>query len=316
MTEIEVIRHSHLIDPQLHFWGWEIPVYLFLGGVTAGVMILSGLLAARGAPAERSKWTRWMPFAGPVLISLGMLALFLDLEFKWHVYRFYLSFEWTSPMSWGAWILLAIYPAAILLGFAGLTERDLGALVRWFPVRVLRMGGLVRWVHGIAKERAGGLGRANVVLGIALGGYTGVLLGTLGARAAWSSIVLGPLFLVSGLSTGAALMMLFPLKEEEHHFVRRWDLAAIALELALLALFFMGLITGGGQDGRDAIALFFGGKYTVIFWSLVVFGGLLVPLVMELLETRKNLRPSLLAPSLILVGGLVLRWVVVAAGQA
>ena len=133
MTEIETIRNSHLIDPELHFWGWEIPVYLFLGGVTAGLMILSGLLATRADPAERSKWTRWLPFAGPVLISLGMLALFLDLEYKRHVYRFYLAFEWTSPMSWGSWILLAIYPAAILLGLAGLHERETDAVVRSWP---------------------------------------------------------------------------------------------------------------------------------------------------------------------------------------
>jgi formate-dependent nitrite reductase membrane component NrfD len=111
-------------------------------------------------------------------------------------------------------------------------------------------------------------------------------------------------------------MMLFPLEEKEHHFVRRWDLGALGLELAFLALFFMGLVTGGGEDGRQAIALFFGGKYTVVFWALVVFGGLLVPLTMELLEARKNLRPSLVAPALILVGGLTLRWVVVLAGQA
>jgi len=25
MIEIDVARHSHLIDPQLHVWGWEIP---------------------------------------------------------------------------------------------------------------------------------------------------------------------------------------------------------------------------------------------------------------------------------------------------
>jgi len=316
MSEIEVMRNSHLIDPELHFWGWEIPVYLFLGGVTAGLMILSGLLATRGAPAERSKWTRWLPFAGPVLISLGMLALFLDLEFKLHVFRFYMSFEWTSPMSWGTWILVAIYPAAILLGFAGLKEREVDALVRWFPVRTMRLGGLTRWLHDLGRKSGANLGRANVVLGIALGGYTGILLGTLGARAAWSSIMLGPLFLASGLSTGAALMMLFPLEEKEHHFVRRWDLAAIGLELAFLALFFMGLVTGGGEDGRQAIALFFGGQYTSIFWSLVVFGGLLVPLAMETLESRKNLRPSLVAPALILIGGLTLRFVVVLAGQA
>jgi protein NrfD len=316
MTELEVMRRSHLIDPELHFWGWEIPVYLFLGGLVAGLMILSGLLAARGDSAERSKWSRWMPFAGPVLLSLGMLALFLDLEYKRHVYRFFMAFEWTSPMSWGSWILIAVYPAAILLGFAGLPQREVDALVRSWPVRALRLGGLARWLHRLAAGRGATLGRVNVGLGIALGGYTGILLGALGARAAWSSIVLGPLFLVSGLSTGAALMMLFPLDEKEHHFVRRWDVGAIGLELAFLALFFIGLITAASDEGRYAASLFFGGRFTVAFWALVVFGGLLVPLALETLETRRHLKPTLVAPALILVGGLTLRWVVVLAGQA
>ena len=30
-------RASNLIDPQLRIWGWEIPVYLFLGGMVAGL---------------------------------------------------------------------------------------------------------------------------------------------------------------------------------------------------------------------------------------------------------------------------------------
>ena len=47
MTELELARHSRLIDPQLHVWGWEIPVYLFLGGMAAGLMIVTSLLALR-----------------------------------------------------------------------------------------------------------------------------------------------------------------------------------------------------------------------------------------------------------------------------
>ena len=49
MTELDIARHSRLIDPQLHIWGWEIPVYLFLGGMAAGLMIVTA--PARGAAA-------------------------------------------------------------------------------------------------------------------------------------------------------------------------------------------------------------------------------------------------------------------------
>jgi formate-dependent nitrite reductase membrane component NrfD len=43
MNEITLTRNNHLIDPSLGVWGWEIPIYLFLGGMVAGMMLISGL---------------------------------------------------------------------------------------------------------------------------------------------------------------------------------------------------------------------------------------------------------------------------------
>jgi len=59
-----------------------------------------------------------------------------------------------------------------------------------------------------------------------------------------------------------------------------------------------------------------GGQYTATFWSLVVIAGLLVPLLLESLEARRQLRHTAIAPVLLLVGGLSLRWILVLAGQA
>src|SRR5512144_2764711 len=231
MYEIDSSRHSHLIDPQLHIWGWEIPVYLFLGGMAAGAMILSALLMMR--KGERSAAARWLAFAAPAFVSVGMLALFLDLSFKLHVWRFYLAFRWTSPMSWGAWILLLVYPASLGLALAGLSEAEAQAAVG-FAGR-FGLAGPARALRALALRWLPGLRWANLGLGAALGIYTGILLSTLGARALWSSGLLGPLFLASGVSAGAAFLLLFRLSEEERHFVARWDKLAIGLEAAVLA---------------------------------------------------------------------------------
>ncbi len=310
MPEIEMARNNLHLDPVTHIWGWEVPVYLFLGGLTAGVMILSALIDMR-RPAdgeqERSRYARWMPFTAPLLLSAGMLALFIDLENRLRAYRFYLSFEITSPMSWGSWILIAVYPATVALGLACLSPAETRQLERWPWMRAA-----ARW----SQERRGFIGGANIALGVGLGAYTGLLLGTLAARAAWNSGLLAPLFLVSGVSTGAALMMLLPLHHQEHELLRRWDMAAIGLELALVALFFLDLAAGGGEAGKQAAGLFFGGPYTAVFWSLVVIAGLVVPLLLESLESRGNRLPTALAPALLLAGGLALRFVLVAAGQA
>ena len=275
MTELELFRQT----PEA-VWGWEIAVYLFLGGLAAGVMILAGASRAR-----ESRAARLLIFAAPLALSIGMLALFLDLEHKLHVFRFYTALRVTSPMSWGAWILLLIYPATILYGLAQLD-------------------------YAFARRHERLLRRITIALGIALGAYTGVLLATLTARAAWSSLFLAPLFLASGLSAGAALAMLLPVSDSDRETFRRWDLLAIAAELVLLGLFFLDLIAAGAR-GRDAASLFFGGPYTAPFWSLVVIAGLAVPLLLEL----RHRAHAAIAPALVLIGGLSLRWILVAAGQ-
>ncbi len=255
-------------------WGWEIPVYLFLGGIAAGLMIISAL-----APRRESTAMQLLPFAAPLALSFGMLALFIDLDSKLHVFRFYTSFRVTSPMSWGSWILLAIYPATILYGFN--------------PTRRLQ--------------------RMNLILGIALGAYTGILLGTLSARPLWASLFLAPLFLVSGFSTAAAVTMILPIDDQEREVVRRWDVAAIVAEVFLLGFLFLDL--AANARGRAAVAQFFGGSATAPFWALVVIAGLAVPLLLEMMESRRHLRATALAPAFLLIGGLALRWIFVAAGQ-
>ena len=311
MHEIDVARHAPLLDPALHVWGWEIPVYLFLGGLAAGTMIVGSLLAAR--PGARSAAARWLSFAPAAMLSLGMLALFLDLSRKAHVWRFYLALRPASPMSWGAWILLLVYPVSLLAALGGLDDGQARG-VEAFLSRV-GLGSAVRAGRAWALPRAEALRRANLALGVGLGVYTGILLSTLGARALWSSALLGPLFLVSGFSTGAAFLLLFRLSPEERHALERWDRVAIGVELAVLALFIVGLFTSG-EASRQAAALLLGGPFTAQFWTLVVVGGLLAPVLLGLLQGRLALPTTAVAPALVLAGGFALRWILVAAGQA
>jgi protein NrfD len=306
MHELDLSRHSPLLDPVLHVWGWEIPVYLFLGGMAAGAMILVPLLAARARP---SRTLARLGLAAPALVTVGMLALLLDLGHKLHAWRFYAAFRWTSPMSWGAWILVAVYPVSILFALAVLDAADLEA---WLA-RAPWLAGPARALRDLALARRVGLRRACVVVGAALGVYTGILLSALGARPLWSSAVLGPLFLASGISAGAALLLLFRLEAAERAWLVRVDLVALAAEAALLALFVLGHATGGAE-GQAALALLTRGPYALAFWGLVVGAGLALPALLEALEHRLAALASL-APALVLAGGLALRWVVVAAGQ-
>jgi len=310
MNEFTNTRHNHLIDPTMHVWGWEIPLYLFLGGVVAGLMILVGIRFLRGGDEKPSYALSLMPWVPPIAISVGMFFLWLDLEHPFNAWRFYLTFKLTSPMSWGAWILLGVYPVSILLAWVG-TPESLKTPVREKASRIALFGKVEAWAEGNTVL----LARLNILMGASLGIYTGVLLGTMASRPLWNSALLGPLFLVSGLSTGAAFMLLFGLSDQERRSLGRTDMALIGIELALLALWMMGLATGGSSS-QGALAVIFGGPYTAAFWTLVVALGLLAPLVGEWFEYKHGAVPGKGTAILVLLGGFALRWIMVFAGQA
>jgi len=310
MNETTITRHNHLIDPTMHVWGWEIPLYLFLGGLVAGIMIFTGVRMLRQGDEESSVALSLLPWVAPLAISVGMFFLWLDLEHPFNAWRFYMAFKVTSPMSWGAWILLGIYPVSILLAWVT-TPESFKASVRERIGAIPLLGRIDAW----AGENVRLLGGLNIVMGAALGIYTGVLLGTMAARPLWNSALLGPLFLVSGLSTGAAFMLLFGLSDRERVFLGRADMALIAAELAILALWMIGLATGGSPS-QGAVAMLFGGPYTTAFWTLVVALGLLAPLFGEWMELKHGAVPGKGTAVLVLLGGFALRWILVFAGQA
>lgn len=332
LIELSSNRNNPGIDPALQAWGWEIPVYLFLGGLVAGLLILGGahVLRSRGEPAKEA-WPL-APMLGVVLLSLGMGALFLDLSHKLSVWRLYVTFRPTSPMSWGAWILVLVYPALLAAAVLNPPER-----VPFGEAWLKRIQVYSRWLR--RRPRLVQLiGTANLVGGVALGLYTGILLGSLGARPLWNSAILGPLFLFSGLSTAAAslhLLSMLSLREGRESFgdavlagffrllnpnlggeaMLRADTSFVTIEMGILALWLIGLLTATSVH-REAASLVLSGEYAPPFWALVVLSGLVAPLFIQLAELRGRVRHTAAPAVLVLVGGFALRWVLVSAGQA
>ena len=86
-----------------------------------------------------------------VLLSLGMLALFLDLEHKLYVWRLYTTFQPTSPMSWGALDPDARVPGPLL-----------GALALRVPGGLLRtLAAVEALCDRLSRARPAALGRGG-----------------------------------------------------------------------------------------------------------------------------------------------------------
>jgi formate-dependent nitrite reductase membrane component NrfD len=340
MFEITTTRHNPLVDPVLAVWSWEIPLYLFVGGIVAGLMILGGIAMLRMARGDDTRrfFSLHAPLAAFMLLNVGMGALFLDLAHKMYVWAVYLTFQPASPMSWGSWVLLIVYPLLLASALIRLPEawpwlaRVLPVVGRWSAALLARPQAvrLLAWL--------------NIVLGVALGIYTGILLSTMVARPLWNVSILGPLFLVSGLSAGAALLHLMavvlpprrpapqglvggaigalvqplgpqaPEKATANWLVRA-DIGLLAVELLMLGLLLVGLLTSSASHAA-AFDLLMSGRFAVAFWGVLVVLGIVVPLLLQGLELGHRIPHTVVPALLVLVGGYTLRWLMVNAGQA
>lgn len=299
-------RMNPEIDPILHVWGWEIPFYLFLGGISAGILIFSAYFTLRNRQDELPIAVKWMPLAVPFLIGIGLIALLLDLSHVLYAWQLFTNIRWESPMSWGAWTLMIITPLSI--AWVATWLEDIFPKWDWKYDEVKT---IVSWLK--AQRRI--IAQVLILLSIILGMYTGILLSAFNARPFWNTSILGPLFLTSGLSASAALVVFFSKTEVEKRLFTRIDIILIGMELFMIIHLFMGHLAGT-QVHIQAAKMFLGGAFTAPFWIFVVGLGLILPVILEVLELKNKFVPAIVPVVLIVTGNIVLRFIVVNAGQA
>jgi protein NrfD len=298
-------RMNQLVDPSLHIWHWQISIYLFLGGMAAGILAIAALYFIRGREEDYRTAVRITPFLAPVLLVLGLIALFIDLRHKLFFWQLYTNIKLQSPMSWGAWTLLVITPVSFI--WCSLHIKDLFPKWDW----------KFKWLYdldtffNIHKKV---LAWIMLIYAIILGIYTGILLSAFNARPLWNTSILGPLFLASGLSAGAAATLLLSKDNAERKQFARIDLVLIGIELFLIIHMFMGFLAST-QVQIEAAKMFLGGPYTVSFWIFVVILGMILPAILEIMELGKYQIPVLMSAVLVIFGSLMLRFIIVYAGQ-
>ncbi len=298
-------RNIPHIDPSLEIWHWPISLYLFLGGLAAGILFFAAVVTLMGKDKEYPTAVKRAAIVAPIALTIGLIALFYDLTHKIYFWRLYTTVRIESPMSWGAWVLLFITPLSMLWVFSYYSEL--------FPKWKLKYDFLNKFEKFLADNRKY-MAMALIPLTVVLGVYTGILLSAFNARPLWNNAILGPLFLVSGLSTGAAMIILLSKTKKEKHFFGRIDLGLIIIELALITHMIMGFYAGP-EVQMEAVHLLIGGEFTVAFFGFVVLLGLLIPAIMEFIELIGYKLPSYIPAILVIIGGLIFRFVMVEAGQ-
>lgn len=298
-------RNIPNIDPYLNIWHWQIPLYLFLGGLAAGILFFAGFYVVRGKADKMRTTVKIAPIIAPLALVIGLGALFWDLKHKMFFWQLYTTVRLDSPMSWGAWTLMAITPLSFIWVASYMKE-----LVPGWDWKLEIVNKMEAWV---IQQRVA-FAWVMMILSIILGVYTGILLSAFNARPLWNTSILGPLFLVSGFSTGLASIIWMSKDEKERKKLGRIDLIFIIIEIFLIIHLFMGF-RAGSETAIEAANLFLGGQFTVSFWVFVMVIGLIFPALFETLEIWGMHIPKWLPPAMILFGGFMFRFIMVEAGQ-
>ena len=284
-------------------WEWLIVLYFFLGGLAGGSYFISALIDLFGRREDRPLAHLGYYVTFPCLVISGiLLAVDLGKPLRaWHMFvesnTWRPMFKPWSPMSIGSWALASLGVFAFLSFLAALAE-----------------DGKIRW-SGLRRLRAPApLGRVITVLGGLFGfyvaGYTGVLLAVTN-RPIWSDTpLLGLLFIVSAASTSCALMILLAYRSGRTTpavaDLHRMDDWVIALELLVL----IAVIVSLGPVLRAWLDVW------GILLAIVIVLGIIAPLVLSW-RARRFHELNMVTPALlVLVGGFLLRIVIVFSAQS
>lgn len=315
-------------------WGWQPALYLFLGGLGAGTFLAAAYLHFAGKGAYR-KIVSAASLAAFACVAVGLLLLLAELIKPVQGLLVWQSFShFTSWMTYGAWIAMGAMACFVLTGILTWLQ---GRKAKANAARAAFEEGGAEALPTAPSEVPTRNTALNVIVvigcvfALALAFYTGMLLMCAEGVALWHTALLPCLFTISAIDTGIALVELIalacakasPLAHAHERTLRVAVITLVILEGIVLAVFLGGAAAGTGAFGTYAATaavsanFILTGGAAVWFWAGIVACGLVCPLVMALVLLRAK-QPSAglaaIGPAGALIGGCVLRFVILFAG--
>lgn len=281
-------------------WGLPIALYLFLAGLGGGAFITSTVLRWK-SPSTSCKMRVFGHYLSFVVVAIGLVLLMIDAKAGFtHPLRFVLLLtNFGSVMTWGVVFLAAFMVIDLVVCLLDFLKRNV-------PF----------WLEVVGS-----------VLGVAVGMYTGALLGVAHTFPLWNTAILPVLFLVSAVSTGAAAVLLYgalfaPDELDAAHWVKKAHYYFPVIEIVLVAALLF-ITASNGEAGFNSAMTLLVGKYSAAFWIGFVVVGLVVPVLVETWltfgggrayeEERLGHRYAAVSHAFVLVGGFLLRYLVIVA---
>ena len=312
---------------------WSIPICfdLWLTGIAGGAYSTAFLVDYfshhRSRPLLRIATCLGIP-----LVLIGVLLLVLDLGNPLRFWHLFTEFKVLSPMSMGTWILPVWVVIAVTMVVLWRIDNKASNKL---TARIQRVLGFLKVI--------------GLVFAVLLMVYTGTLL-AVNSNVLWSSTVLLPaLFTASAISMGMAMLIIASLvinavskgKPVVLKSVTGWILGStdltipvrtvaqivaanvivILIQMVVLIIYVVGLTTSVDAGAAEALRLIITGTLAIPFWLGVVLLAMLIPLVLYVINRKKDLEASsvrytiALSSFCVVFGGLLLRAIIIVAGQ-
>lgn len=296
-------------------WGSPIWLYLWLAGMAGGAFF-AAFLVDRFSGGRQKALLRLATYLGVPFAVIGVLLLIVDLGVPIRFWHLLAEFDAVSAMSLGTWILFVWVAAGVIMS------------ILWNIDLFIPSSMSIKRTRPAVDRITGALSWIAFVFAALLMTYTGVLLAS-SNQPLWAGTTLLPcLFVASAISTGVAAVLITALIRGKGTIATRTiarlseaDAVVIIIEVVILIGFAIWLGVSAMGGASEGLKLLTTGTLAPAFWVGVVLLALLIPLGLELRNWGKEItgRATWLAvviPSVcVLLGGLILRAVIVVGGQ-
>ncbi len=278
--------------------GIPIATYFYLTGLSAGSFIISTMAYGFGMVKFKPLGKIGVVMA-TCLLMIAPMILLIDLEQPLRFWHLILYLRITSPITWGTF-LLSLYPMNCIVYGYFMFKGDL---------KKTKIFGLV-----------------GIPLALLVHGYTGFILALGKARVLWNTAIMPPIFLVSAMVSGLAMMILVVIikdfviqrgKEPNRELIYalgKFLVASIALDLILIGIDLSVLLTSTTEAYRAALMLL-DGSFRFLFLGVELVAGAVIPLLLFLLPFTKRWIPAYVVASvLVMIGIFAMRCIMVIGG--
>ncbi|MGC9148624.1 MAG: NrfD/PsrC family molybdoenzyme membrane anchor subunit [Sulfolobales archaeon] len=285
---------------QVAGWGWLIAIFLWLAGI-----------AGMGSVAYY--WVRRTSLAITLLVAIILALIFVvsDLTRPWNVPHAMLTALFTGTYNWFSWMAIGIMLLVIqlILLLIIVYKHLIGHRIKW-----------LKWISDIASSNIYLL--ITAFFGFLVTIYSGFLISQASGIPLWNTPLIPILWIISASICAVALVEIISVLSGDLHDEKLLNTTKIGFsidvfELFVVLSFIYVMLTVGTIGAAIGAEIMYRGELAALTWIGVIGLGIIYPLIIGLytITTKRHDKALIISAALLaLIGALILRYVILAAG--